>query len=100
MTYRQPDRHMRIRGIPCTPQILLIAKRLHNDGIVERALARSVERLHVEDVDALHFTQDLETLETGRLFQICRDGAGRGAGGEEVGFALDLWVRGWGSDIA
>lgn len=90
ITYSQPDDNVRIRRDARAPAILLVAETSHHDWIVQRALAVGREGLHIEDVDPLHLTQDLETLETGRLLQIIRDSAGRGAGGKEVGFVLDF----------
>jgi hypothetical protein len=53
--------------------------------------ARSIQRLHVEDVDALHLPQYLETFETGCLLEVGGNGAGQGSGGEQILFGLDLW---------
>lgn len=58
----------------------------------DRTKSTRIQRLHVEHIDALHLPQDLESLETGRLFKIGGDGAGRGARGEEVLLAFDLCV--------
>jgi hypothetical protein len=49
-----------------------------------------VEGRHVEDVDALHLSQDFEALQAGGLFEVGGDGAGRGAGGQEVVFIFDF----------
>jgi len=57
---------------------------------------RRVQRLHVEDVDALHLAQDLKALEPRGLLEVGRDGPGRGAGWKEVRVGFDLWVRGRG----
>lgn len=54
----------------------------------------SIQRFHVEDVNALHFTEDFETLETGGLVEVGGDGTGLGSGGEEVFFCLDVCGRG------
>lgn len=69
---------------------LLVAETANADGVLHGAAARGVERLHVEDVDALHLAQDLEAVETGRLVEVGRDRASGGAWGKEVGFGLDL----------
>ena len=58
-----------------------------------RTFPRRIQRLHVEDVDPLHLAQDLEPLEARGLLEVGRDGAGRGAGREEVGFRFDLCPR-------
>lgn len=55
-----------------------------------RTFAGGIEGLHVEDVDALHLAQDLQSLETSGLLEIRRHGAGRGAGADEVLGLLDL----------
>lgn len=51
-----------------------------------------VQGLHVEDVEALHLSQDLQSLETSCLLKVGRDGAGFGAGWEEVGFGFDVYI--------
>lgn len=43
-----------------------------------------IERPHVEDVNPLHFPQNLNTLKTSGLLEIGGDGAGLGTLGEEV----------------
>ena len=50
-----------------------------------------VKRPHVEDVDALHFSEDFETLETGGLILVCGHCAGGGAWGKEILDGADLW---------
>lgn len=45
-----------------------------------------IQRFHVEDVNALHFAEDFETLEAGGLVEIGGDGAGFGTRGKEVFF--------------
>ena len=49
-----------------------------------------VQRFHIEDVDALHFAEDFETLEAGGLVEVGGDGARFGAGREEVFFCSDF----------
>jgi hypothetical protein len=73
-TYRQPNNPMAIRRRSRTASILLITARADHDRVVEGAAPRRIQRPHVEDIDALHLTQDLETLQTGRLFEIGRHG--------------------------
>lgn len=53
-------------------------------------LAGGIEGAHVEDVDALHLSENLETLETGGLLEIGGDVAGLGTGTEQVVLGLDL----------
>lgn len=55
-----------------------------------RTLSACVEGLHVEDVDALHLSEDFETLETGGLVNIGGDGTGLGTSGHKVMLILDL----------
>lgn len=81
---RQPNHHVAVGGTARAAEVLLVAEGLDDDGLVEGAAARGVERLHVEDVDALHFAEDFEALETGGLLEVGGDGAGWGARGEEV----------------
>lgn len=59
----------------------------------KRTFAGGIEGLHVEDVNTLHLTQDLQSLETGGLLEIRGHGAGRGAGADEVLWLLDLCLR-------
>ena len=51
-----------------------------------------IKRPHVEDVNPLHFPQNLNTLETSGLLEIGGDGTGLGTLGEEVIWTLDLCV--------
>lgn len=55
-----------------------------------RTLSACVEGLHVEDVDALHLSEDFETLETGGLVNVGGDGTGLGTRGHQVMLVLDL----------
>lgn len=57
----------------------------------QHTLAGSIQRLQVEDVNALHFTDEFETLETSGLFDIGRDGTGLSTGRDEVVFGLDRY---------
>lgn len=57
---------------------------------VSITLSARVEGLHVKDVDALHLSEDFETLETGSLVDIGGDGTGLSTGTEEVGLGRDL----------
>jgi hypothetical protein len=59
----------------------------------KRTFAGGIEGLHVEDVNTLHLTQDLQSLETSGLLEIRGHGAGRGAGADEVLWLLDLCLR-------
>lgn len=70
--------------------VLLLASGADHDGVLHRALAGGIEGAHVEDVDALHLTEDLETLETGSLLEVGRDGAGLGTRTEKVVLGANL----------
>lgn len=54
--------------------------------------ARSVQWLHVEDINSLHLSQNFQTLETGGLVEIGGDGTGLTTGWHQVVHALDLCV--------
>lgn len=69
---------------------LLVTSRSDNDRVLHGSLAAGVKRAHVEDVDALHLTQDLETLKTSSLLEVGRNGTGLGTRTEEVILSLDL----------
>ena len=84
---------MRVSRVASAAGKLLLAGRTDNDGVLHGALAAGIQRAHVEDVDALHLTQDLETLETSGLLQIRGDGTGLGAGSEEILLSLDAWKQ-------
>lgn len=49
-----------------------------------------VQGPHVEDVDTLHLAENFQSLETGGLFEIGRDGTGSSTGGEQIVFGSDL----------
>ena len=91
---------MAICGIARAARILLIAEAPDNNRIVERAHATCIQRLHVEDIDILHLTQDLESIQARGLLEVGRDGARSGAGREEILFRGDLGegLHGWGCD--
>jgi hypothetical protein len=90
ITYAEPVDNVRVGGRAGAAGVLLVAGGADEDGVLEGALARRVERPHVEDVDALHLSEDLETLDTGGLLQIGGDGAGGGTGSDEVVNVLDV----------
>lgn len=53
-------------------------------------LARCVQWLHVEDIDALHLSQNFQSLETSGLVEIGGDGTGLTTGRLKVAIALDI----------
>lgn len=81
---------MRVGGGAGAAGILLVTSRADEDGVVQGAPARGIEGPHVEDVDALHLSEDFETLDTGGLLDIGGDGAGRGTGADKVIDVLDV----------
>lgn len=91
VTYAEPDDDVGVGGRAGAASKLLLAGRAHDDGVLQGSLAAGVEGAHVEDVDALHLSEDFQTLKTGGLLEIGRDGAGLGTGSDEVLVDLDLW---------
>jgi hypothetical protein len=60
-------------------------------GVIrERTLPGGIKRPHVEDVNALHLSDEFETLEAGGMLNVGRDGTGLGTWGDEVLLGLDL----------
>jgi hypothetical protein len=53
-------------------------------------LSGSIEGSHVEDVNALHLSDKFQTLKTGGLLDVRRDGAGLSTRSNEVLFTLDI----------
>lgn len=70
--------------------ILLVASGANDNGVIEGAPARSVQRPHIENVDAFHLSEDFETLDTGSLLEIGGDGAGGSTRADEVIDSLDV----------
>ena len=58
--------------------------------VFRRTFARSIEWAHIEDVHTLHLSENLETLETGGLLEICRNGTGLTTLWQKVALAGDL----------
>jgi hypothetical protein len=56
-------------------------------------LAGGIKGTHVEDVNALHLSDEFQTLETGGLVEIGGNGTGLGTGSKEVVLDLDLYIR-------
>lgn len=69
---------------------LLLTGGADGDGVLQCAQAAGVEGRHVENIDALHLTENLKTLETSGLLEIGGDGTGLGTRTVEVVLALDL----------
>lgn len=81
---------MRVGRVAGAAGKLLLAGRADHERLFHGSLARGVEGGHVEDVDALHLSENLETLETGGLLEIGGDGTGLSTGTVEILLALDL----------
>lgn len=92
-THAEPVDVVRVGGETSAASELLLAGGSDHDGILHRSEAAGVERAHVEDVDALHLTENLETLDTGGLLEIGRNGSGGGTRTEEVLLSSDLCTR-------
>lgn len=92
MTHAQPRGNVRVGGETGATGKLLITGGPDGDGVLDCAKAAGVEGAHVEDVDALHLTEDLETLKTSGLLEVGGNGAGLGTGAEKVVLALDLCI--------
>jgi hypothetical protein len=60
-----------------------------DDGTV-RTFPRRIQGLHVEDVHAVHFAQQLQPLDPSRLLLVRGHGAGLRAGPDEVLFGFHL----------
>ena len=56
-------------------------------------LAGGIKGTHVEDVNALHLSDEFQTLETGSLIEIGGNGTGLGTGRKKVVLDLDLYIR-------
>jgi hypothetical protein len=69
-------------------------RRRVTEGGITRGLSSTfscgVQRLHIEDVNTLHLSQNLKTLQAGGLIQVRGNSTDRCAGGEQVVFRLDL----------
>lgn len=85
---------MRVLGETSASNKLLLTGGADHNGLLNGALVRGVQGLHVENVDALHLTENLETLETSRLLKIRRDGTSLGTGADEVVNGLDICAIG------
>lgn len=92
-TYAEPVNVVRVGGETSATSELLLTGGSDDDGLSHRTQAGSVERAHIEDIDTLHLTENLQALQTGGLLEIGRDGTGLGTGTEEVVLAADLCGR-------
>ena len=81
---------MRISRRACAAGILLVAGGADHDRVVEGALARRVQRSHVEDINTLHLSENFQSFDTGSLLEIGGDSAGGSTRADKVLLALDL----------
>lgn len=88
--YAKPVNNVRVGRVAGAAGELLLAGGAHGDRVVHGALAARIERPHVEDVDTLHLSENLETLETSGLLEVGGNGTGLGTRAEKVVIALDL----------
>jgi len=86
----EPDGVVRVSGVAGTASILLITEALDDNWVVQRAFARGIQWLHVEDINALHLSQNLQSLQPSRLLEIRWHGADCCSRTDEVFLRLDL----------
>lgn len=60
--------------------------------LASRTETAGVQWPHVEDIDALHLSEDFQTLQTGGLFGVGRNGTGLRTGGKQVSLARNLYA--------
>lgn len=89
-TYRQPNDTVRVGRVARATGILLLAGGSHQDGLLQRAQTAGIQWPHVEDVDTLHLSENLKTLNTGGLLEVGRDGTGGSTGADEIIYGLDV----------
>jgi hypothetical protein len=90
-THAEPVNTVRVGGETSATSELLVTSRSNHDGVLHRSKAGGIKRAHIEDVDTLHLTENLQTLETSGLLEIGRDGTGGGTRTEEILLSLDLY---------
>jgi hypothetical protein len=69
-----------------------LASRTSQSRRNEHTLAGSIKRLLVEQVNAPHLSEQLQSLQTGSLLEIAGDLTRLATGGEEVIFGLHLCI--------
>jgi hypothetical protein len=75
--------HARVSGTILSWLVLCLGERTETAGI---------QWPHVEDVDSLHLSEDLETLKTGGLFGVGGNGTGLRTRRKKVRVVLDLYI--------
>jgi hypothetical protein len=81
---------VRVGGVAGAAGKLLLAGGADHDGLLEGSFPRGIQGPHVEDVNTLHLSQNLQTLDTSGLLEVRRDGAGLGTGPHKVVDGLDI----------
>lgn len=88
----QPVDNMGVGRVASATGVLLIASSVDKDGVLQRSLAGSIKRLHIEHVNAPHLSEQFQSLKTGSLLEITGNLTGLTSGGKEVIFGLHLFV--------
>lgn len=91
-TYTQPVNDVGVGRIAGAASVLLVTSRLDQNRVVQSSLPRCVQRAHVEDINALHLSEDFQTLQTSGLLDIGRDGTSGSTGSDKVILGLDICV--------
>lgn len=101
---------MRVSRRASAATLQLVASRVDHDGVFEGSCATNQFLLriddiyllhtsairrqgpHIEDINALHLSEDFETFETSGLLEIGRNGTGSGTGGQQIRLSLDFCI--------
>lgn len=68
-----------------------ISHQVQTSGPKKLTLAGGIQRAHVEDINALHLSDELQTLKTSGLDVVGGDGTGLGSRGNQIILDLDLY---------
>jgi hypothetical protein len=85
-----PENVVRVGREAGATGVLLLTGRVDDDGVLHGTDAAGIQRLHVEDIDTLHLSENFEALETGRLLGIGGNGTRLRTRGQKVVVRLDL----------
>lgn len=83
---------MGVDGVAGATGVLLVTGGADHDGVLQCSFPGGIQGPHVEDVDTLHLSENLQTLLTGGLLEVGGDGTRLGTGSQEVGSALDVYI--------
>ena len=75
------------------PRLQSTLSSMSRNGVMssgECTFARSIQRLHVEDINTLHLSKNFQSLQTSRLLKIRWDGARCCSGRKQIGLSLDF----------